>query len=62
MCIHPYNICIYTIMYRIYIGQNLIIGAIAGSLFSNIPTEGVSTMQGFLFFTCLYGGLTGFAM
>jgi hypothetical protein len=44
------------------IGQNLIIGAIAGSLFSNIATTDVTTMNGFLFFTALNGALGGFSM
>jgi hypothetical protein len=44
------------------IGQNILIGAIAGSLFSNIATEDAASMRGFLFFTTLFGALAGFSM
>lgn len=44
------------------IGQNLFVGAVAGSLFNNISPTSVQTMNGFLFFTALFGALTGFSM
>lgn len=42
--------------------QNVFIGGIAGSLFSNIATENIQSMMGFLFFGSLYGALAAFAM
>lgn len=44
------------------IGQSLLVGAIAGSLFSNIRVEDVTTMNGFLFNTILFGALGSFAI
>ena len=42
--------------------QNLFVGAIAGALFNNIPTENIQSTMGFLFFGTLFGGLKGFAL
>lgn len=42
------------------IGQNLIMGAITGSLFSNISKNDVNTMNGFLFNTILFNAMGGF--
>jgi hypothetical protein len=47
---------------RARIGQNLLVGAIVGSLFSNIPTTDVSTMNGFLLNTLLFCALSAFAI
>jgi ABC-type lipoprotein export system ATPase subunit/ABC-type multidrug transport system permease subunit len=47
---------------RSRIGQRLIVGAIAGSLFSNIAVDDISTMNGFLFFTVLFSALSAFPM
>ena len=44
------------------IGQNVFIGAVAGSVFSNIAPTDTATMSGFLFFTALYGALGSFAV
>jgi len=44
------------------VGQVLLVGAIAGSLFSNIATDDVSTMNGFLFNTLLFSALGSFAL
>jgi hypothetical protein len=44
------------------VGQSLVVAAIAGSLFSNIPAAEYTTMNGFLFFVALNGALSGFAM
>lgn len=44
------------------IGQSLLVGAIAGSLFNNISTEDTNTMNGFLFNTVLFGALGSFAI
>ncbi len=44
------------------LGQSLLVGAIAGSLFSNIDKEDVSTMNGFLFNTVLFSALGSFAL
>lgn len=43
------------------IGQCLLVGAIAGSLFSDIPVEEISTLNGFLFNTILFTALGSFA-
>eukprot|EP00981_Chlorochromonas_danica_P012641 scaffold5237_cov170-Ochromonas_danica.AAC.17 len=42
------------------IGQNLIMGAITGSLFNNISKNDVNTMNGFLFNTILFNAMGGF--
>ncbi len=42
--------------------QILVVGAIAGSLFSNIDTENVTTMNGFLYNTVLFAALGFFAL
>ena len=42
--------------------QNILMGAVAGSLFNNIPTENTQSMSGFLFFSALYGGLSSFSI
>eukprot|EP00981_Chlorochromonas_danica_P015054 scaffold10190_cov266-Ochromonas_danica.AAC.1 len=42
------------------IGQNLIMGAITGSLFSNISKSDINTMSGFLFNTILFNAMGGF--
>eukprot|EP01031_Cornospumella_fuschlensis_P039582 gene39582-48189_t len=44
------------------IGQSLIVGAISGSLFNNISPSDVTTINGFLFNTLLFGALGSFAM
>jgi hypothetical protein len=44
------------------IGQSLLVGAISGSLFSNIETTDITTMNGFLFNTMLFGALGSFAL
>lgn len=44
------------------IGQVFLIGAIAGSLFSNIPATEISTLNGFLFNTLLFNALSSFAI
>lgn len=44
------------------IGQNLVIGAIVGSLFNNIGTTDIYSMNGFLFFTLLFGAISNFAV
>ena len=44
------------------IGQSLLIGAISGSLFSDITVTDVTTMNGFLFNTILFGALGSFAI
>ncbi len=44
------------------IGQNLLVGAIVGSLFSNIDKEDVATMNGFLFNTLLFNALGSIAL
>ncbi len=44
------------------IGQVLIVGAIAGSLFSNIAKTDVATMNGFLFNTLLFSALGSVAL
>jgi ABC-type multidrug transport system fused ATPase/permease subunit len=42
--------------------QILLVASIAGSLFSNIPTTEISTMNGFLFNTLLFSALGSFAI
>lgn len=44
------------------IGQNLLVGAIVGSLFSNIDKEDVATMNGFIFNTLLFNALGSIAL
>jgi ABC-type multidrug transport system ATPase subunit/ABC-type multidrug transport system permease subunit len=44
------------------IGQCLVIGAIAGSLFSNIRTTDMNTLNGFLFNTMLFSALGSFSI
>lgn len=44
------------------IGQSLIVGAISGSLFNNISPKDITTINGFLFNTLLFGALGSFAM
>jgi ABC-type multidrug transport system permease subunit len=47
---------------RARIMQVLIIGAIAGSLFSNIDAENIPTMNGFLYFNLLFTELGSYAL
>jgi ABC-type multidrug transport system permease subunit len=42
--------------------QALVVAAIAGSLFSDLPVEDSSTMSGILFFSALFGALTAMAL
>jgi ABC-type multidrug transport system permease subunit len=42
--------------------QSLLVGAIAGSLFSDLPTEDSNTMAGILFFAGLFGALAALPM
>eukprot|EP01038_Epipyxis_sp_PR26KG_P010860 gene10860-14577_t len=44
------------------IGQAAIVGAVAGSLFSDISPTNTSSMSGFLFFSCLQLALNNFPM
>jgi ABC-type multidrug transport system permease subunit len=44
------------------IGQSLLIGAVSGSLFSNIGVTDINTMNGFLFNSVLFGALASFAI
>lgn len=44
------------------IAQNLVVGAIAGSLFSNIKSGDSTTMNGFLFFSVLFNAIGNFSM
>eukprot|EP01038_Epipyxis_sp_PR26KG_P004915 gene4915-6878_t len=44
------------------IGQAVIVGAVAGSLFNNISPTSTASMSGFLFFSCLQQALNNFAM
>lgn len=47
---------------RTRIGQNLVIGAVVGSLFNNIGTTDINSMNGFLFFALLFGAISNFAV
>eukprot|EP01034_Spumella_vulgaris_P047223 gene47223-biopygen1258 len=40
------------------LGQTLIVGIFAGTLFSNLPTTDTNSMRGILYFTALFGALT----
>ena len=42
--------------------QNMFIGAVVGSLFEGISVTEVQSMNGFIFFTALYGAFTGFSL
>jgi hypothetical protein len=42
--------------------QRLVIGAIAGSLFSNIRPTDITSLNGFLFFSVLFNALSAFPM
>jgi hypothetical protein len=44
------------------LGQCVIVGAVAGSLFSNLKTTDISSMNGMLFFTVLFNALSSFAL
>ena len=45
-----------------HILQNILVGAVGGALFNNIPTENVQSTLGFLFFGSLFGSLGHFTM
>ena len=42
--------------------QSLLVGGIAGSLFSNLPVDDYNTMSGILFFAALFGALSAMSM
>ncbi|RYH32062.1 ATP-binding cassette domain-containing protein [archaeon] len=45
-----------------HVGQSLIVGAVAGSLFSNLSRTDMTTLNGFMFNTMLFGALSAFSM
>eukprot|EP00596_Hydrurales_sp_CCMP1899_P009770 CAMPEP_0119035166 /NCGR_PEP_ID=MMETSP1177-20130426/2120_1 /TAXON_ID=2985 /ORGANISM="Ochromonas sp, Strain CCMP1899" /LENGTH=1167 /DNA_ID=CAMNT_0006993119 /DNA_START=471 /DNA_END=3971 /DNA_ORIENTATION=+ len=44
------------------LAQCVLVGAIAGSLFSNIPAENTNSISGFLFYVILFNAFASFAM
>jgi ABC-type multidrug transport system permease subunit len=44
------------------VGQNVFIGIVAGTLFSNLETADSNSMSGILFFAALFGAFASFAM
>lgn len=44
------------------VGQSLIVGTLAGSLFSNIGLKEIGTLRGFLYYIMLNGNLNNFSV
>ena len=51
-----------TVFIKSRLGQCALVGAIAGSLFSNLAVTDVTTRAGFLFYVILFNAFSSFAM
>ena len=51
-----------TVFIKSRLGQCVLVGAIAGSLFSNLALTDVTTKAGFLFYVILFNAFSSFAM